>query len=102
MSGARKLEVWIRGEEPLRLDASSLAPTEGGYLAGRVTECSEAELLETEGSEQEALSSSPVRVVSVVGLAHANGVLDRCALAQLSDQRALARAALEDPEWVGY
>lgn len=97
VSGGRRLEVWIRGEEALRIDAASLKPTQGGYLAARVAECTEAELCVHSTSEEDS-ATSPVRVVSVVGLAHANGVLDRCAHARLCDGQAMARAALEEPE----
>ena len=38
VSGDRRMEVWIKGEEPLKVDESSLAPTAGGYLAARVSE----------------------------------------------------------------
>ncbi|EOD33904.1 hypothetical protein EMIHUDRAFT_228967 [Emiliania huxleyi CCMP1516] len=94
--------VWIRGEEPLVVDAGSLAPAAGGYLAGRVAEGSEADLdfarLDLPGREElseggEPAGEGPVRVVSVVGLAHANGVLARCATMGLRDADALARAA---------
>ena len=102
VSGDRRVEVWIRGEEPLVVDAGSLAPAAGGYLAGRVAEGSEADLdfarLDLPGREElseggEPAGEGPVRVVSVVGLAHANGVLARCATMGLRDADALARAA---------
>jgi hypothetical protein len=107
VTGARRLVVHIIGENPLRIDNASLAPTAGGYLAARVAECSEEEAQGADSiptpSALSAASAPPVRVVSVVGMAHANGVLDRCALARLSEDGALARAALEEPtDWVGY
>jgi hypothetical protein len=117
VTGARRMVIYIEGEGALAIDEASLAPTPGGYLAGRVTECTEEEAFGAlKGSSSSrttttravddgnaGVASHPVRVVSVVGMAHANGVLDRCALAGLCDDGALARAALEEPsDWVGY
>lgn len=137
VSGDRKLEVWLQGGEPLALDALSLAPTGGGYLAARVRPSSEEEYAEScalladdddacgggggdsdaartlsrdglEGGagdvgERRRKDDEAVRVVSVVGLAHANGVLDRCAASGLCDARALASVGpADEPDWVGY
>ena len=114
VSGDRKLEVWIVGEEPLRIDQESLAPTDGGYLAARVAPGDEAdhELPDMAGdgdpsqaivaaaagraSDARDASAPAVRVVSVVGLAHANGVLSRCAERALMDDSALARTRAVD------
>ena len=99
VSGDRRMEVWIKGEEPLKVDESSLAPTAGGYLAARVSECTEAEY----AAPSEDDVDDAVRVVSVVGLAHANGVLQRCASRALEDAEALTRTIPADErEWVGY
>ena len=116
VTGARRMVVYIEGEGALAIDEASLAPTPGGYLAGRVTECTEEEAFGAlKGSSSRWTMTTravddgntgappPVRVVSVVGLAHANGVLDRCALAGLRDDGALSRAALEKPsDWMGF
>ena len=92
VSGDRRLEVWVVGDEPLRIDADSLRATGRGFLAGRVAPCTEAEYADGQclgavastAADTEA-PASPIRVVSVVGLAHANGVLDRCAESGLED-----------------
>ena len=83
--------MWALGLA-LRVDESTLAPTAGGYLAARVSECTEAEYAAPSGgfgSEDDV--DDAVRVVSVVGLAHANGVLQRCASRALEDAEALTR-----------
>ena len=112
VSGDRRIEVWIVGEEPLAIDAPSLLPTRGGYLAARVRPTTEEALaglsagedeLGEEEAEEESGDEASVRVVSVVGLAHANGVLERCAQRALRDAHALERAyTTDEPEWVGY
>ena len=112
VSGDRRLEVWLCGEEPLRIDAPTLAPTGGGYLAARVTAgCEEDhEQLATAARDAPDADGSgvreggpAVRVVSVVGLAHANGVLDRCSASALRDASALASVGpADEPDWVGY
>ena len=120
VSGARRLSVWIQGEDVLRVDSETLVATDGGYLVARTMACSEewaAAVLSSgslvDQSQQAAAASDSngqcdpensgsLRVVSVVGLAHANGVLERCIERKLRDQTALARAATEAPEWVGY
>ena len=98
----------------LVVDPASLQPTSGGYLAGKVTACDDTEMedpagrpeasasYDHDGDHQVPSTAAPLKVVSVVGLAHANGILDRCAGQGLRDETALARAALETAEWVGY
>jgi len=100
--GARQVSIWILGEEPLRLEDASLEVTERGYLAGHATPCSEAEhaasmtiLPEIAADDGSEISSRPIRVVAVVGLAHANGVLDRCAESYLQDTSAITRTVEE-------
>jgi hypothetical protein len=116
VSGARRLEVWIVGEEPLRINADSLCASDRGYLMGKVLPCTEDEYANGRCLEPEAPSwggsgsasasgtppSRPVRVVSVVGLAHANGVLDRCAALDLRDDQSLSVDTTREPDWVGY
>ena len=88
-TGAPCYHVVDAGEEPILIDESTLQPTDGGYLVARTSACTE-ELMQgqqrEQGQEEEEEQSplqQPVRVVSVVGLAHANGVLGRCEKAGL-------------------
>ena len=39
VSGDRRLEVWIQGEDVVRIDAQSLEAAAGGYLAAHVSPC---------------------------------------------------------------
>ena len=74
------------GEEALALDPGSLAPTSGGFLAGRAETCAEDVLTAgVSAAETPQRGEYPPRVVAVVGLAHANGVLARCAETGLRD-----------------
>ena len=68
-SGARRVAVWLRGVEAVR--AGELATTNAGFLIGRTVVDS---ALDDEESPGGAAS-----VVAVVGLAHANPILERCA-----------------------
>ena len=66
------------------LDEDALGASSRGYLVGRVRSTAAAPAAAAETEQQPAHSqqggdAEPVRVVCVVGLAHANGVLDRCA-----------------------
>jgi hypothetical protein len=109
VTGARRLVVWLVGEEPLAIDDRTLHPTGGGYLSAVATPCDEAAFEIAHGPIADALdggtrampevagdasgsvagdasgsvagdaSGSVVRALLVVGLAHANGVLVRVA-----------------------
>jgi hypothetical protein len=88
VSRARKLSVWIRAEGGAQeVEASSLQPTGGGYLAGHLVAAGDAGVPARARGGGAALGSGvqgvqgvqAVKVLCVVGLAHANGVLDRCA-----------------------
>ena len=101
VTGARRLIVWLVGEEPLAIDDRTLHPTGGGYLSAVATPCDEAAFELAHGPIADALdggtrampevagdasgsvagdaSGSVVRALLVVGLAHANGVLVRVA-----------------------
>ena len=72
------------GEEALALDPASLAAMPGGFLAGRAEPCAEDAL--TAAAPETPSGEYPPRVVAVVGLAHANGVLARCAETGLRDR----------------
>lgn len=126
VTGARRLVVWLVGEEPLAIDERTLHPTGGGYLSAVATPCDEAAFEIAHGPIADALdggtrampevagdaSGSVVRALSVVGLAHANGVLVRVAdqrmrppqrLPQYVDERAGGGADDElEPGWVGW
>ncbi len=67
-SGARRVAVWLRGVEAVR--AEELATTDAGFLTGRVA---------TGASDDEEAPGGAASVVAVVGLAHANPILERCA-----------------------
>ena len=67
-SGARRVAVWLRGVEAVR--AEELATTDAGFLTGRVA---------TDASDDEEAPGGAASVVAVVGLAHANPILERCA-----------------------
>ena len=110
VTGARRLVVWLVGEEPLAIDDRTLHPTGAGYLSAEAAPCDEVDFEIAHrtishfeiahGTISHALvggtralpwalpevagdaSGSAVRVLSVVGLAHANGVL-----ARVADQR---------------
>ena len=101
VTGARRLVVWLVGEEPLAIDDRTLHPTGGGHLSAVATPCDEAAFEIAHGPIADALdggtrampevagdasgsvagdaSGSVVRALLVVGLAHANGVLVRVA-----------------------
>jgi hypothetical protein len=126
VTGARRLVVWLVGEEPLAIDDRTLHPTGGGYLSAVATPCDEAAFEIAHGPIADALdggtrampevvgdaSGSVVRALLVVGLAHANGVLVRVAdqrmrppqrLPQYVDERAGGGAEDElEPGWVGW
>ena len=100
VTGDRRLVVWLVGEEPLAIDDRTLHPTGAGYLSAEAAPCDEVDFEIAHGTISHALvggtralpwalpevagdaSGSAVRVLSVVGLAHANGVL-----ARVADQR---------------
>jgi hypothetical protein len=67
-SGARRVAVWLRGVEAVR--AEGLATTNAGFLTGRVA---------TNASDDDEAPGGAASVVAVVGLAHANPILERCA-----------------------
>jgi len=67
-SGARRVGVWLRGGEAV--SARGLGPTAGGFLAGAAG---------APAASDAAAAPEPVHVVAVVGLAHANPILERCA-----------------------
>ena len=67
-SGARRVAVWLRGVEAVR--AEGLATTNAGFLTGRVA---------TDASDDDEAPGGAASVVAVVGLAHANPILERCA-----------------------
>ena len=127
VTGARRLVVWLVGEEPLAIDDRTLHPTGGGHLSAVATPCDEASfesahrpIADALDGETRALpevagdaSGSVVRVLSVVGLAHANGVLVRVAdqrmrppqrLPQYVDERTGGGGADDElePGWVGW
>lgn len=90
VTGARRLVVHIVGEETVALD-DDLAPSEGGFLVGRARPADGdaaragawAVDARVEGDGGERAPECESKVVCVVGLAHANGVLDRCAQSDL-------------------
>lgn len=89
VTGARKVTLWIEGQELRRVDPASLQGCGGGYLAGTVLgPATESRDGASEDEERAPLDADaeqpPVRVVCVVGLAHANGVIDRCATQMLA------------------
>ena len=67
------------------VDPSSLTPTDGGFLVGRAAAAVADAAGGSRGSGGESGAAGaeggapPTKVVCVVGLAHANGVLERCA-----------------------
>ena len=67
-SGARRVAVWLRGVEAVR--AEELVATDAGFLTGRVA---------TDASGDDEAPGGAASVVAVVGLAHANPILERCA-----------------------
>jgi len=85
VTGARRLTVWLEGEDDA--EVASLRPSARGYLVGELG----GEARPPEGPDTGAGGAAPTPspgpsedarpplVVCVVGLAHANGVLDRCA-----------------------
>lgn len=78
---ARLLTLWIEGEDLVHIEPASLQAYGGGFLAGKVLDpVAEEHSDDCAGfSTQSADEQQTVRVVCVVGLAHANGVIDRCA-----------------------
>ena len=104
-SGARRVAVWLRGVEAVR--AEGLSPTDAGFLAGNVAAA----------APREDEAPGAASVVAVVGLAHANPILERCAergmlssrerggmdqeVARAIAERELA-AALEPLAWEEY
>lgn len=77
VSGNRKLTVVIRGEGTVHVDDTTLRAAASGYL---VASAAPAPDDDTEAWVNDD-DDRPVRAVCVVGLAHANGVLDRVGLA---------------------
>ena len=65
------------------VDPSTLSPTEGGFLIGKAAAGSTGTADVSMGGGGEVATTeevgTPTKVVCVVGLAHANGVLERCA-----------------------
>ena len=104
-SGARRVAVWLRGVEAVRVEG--LSPTDAGFLAGNVAAA----------APREDEAPGAASVVAVVGLAHANPILERCAergmlssrersgmdqeVARAIAERELA-AALEPLAWEEY
>lgn len=84
VTGRRRLIVHIVGEEELELEPQSLRGDPGGFLVGRAAPLRDG--LDGPGGTGggQRGSESGARVVCVVGLAHANGVLARCAERRLS------------------
>ena len=77
VSGSRRLSVWITGEESFAV-GDDLAPYAGVLHARPLPSDGEAAAAEDEAADA-ADATGPARVVAVVGLAHANGVIKRCA-----------------------
>ena len=77
VSGSRRLSVWITGEESFAV-GDDLAPYAGVLHARPLPSDGEAAAAEDEAAVA-ADATGPARVVAVVGLAHANGVIKRCA-----------------------
>ena len=67
-SGARRVAVWLRGVDAVR--AEELATTNAGFLTGRTV---------IDGPDEDEQPGGAASVVAVVGLAHANPILERCA-----------------------
>ena len=83
VSGARRLAVWIQGEEALDVQPPSVRPAAGGFLLGTIG-CGDEHGGIADGTDsipvdagdpERQPSSKRASVVGVVGLAHANGVL---------------------------
>jgi len=107
VTGARKLEVWIRGlheGEPGGFvpRVASVTAHPAGYLCAQTTgtghdgggeeekeekEEKEEETAALSGESTERQTDEPVRVVCVVGLAHCNGVVDRLSAMDLERWR---------------
>ena len=60
--------MWLRGVAAVR--AKGLAATEAGFLTGSVT---------VDAPDDDEAPGGAASVVAVVGLAHANPILERCA-----------------------
>ena len=73
-SGARKLEVWIEGLDA-EIDVGELECHPAGYLLASESQGEGARAVD-DGRED---ASAEIRCVCVVGLAHANGVVQRLA-----------------------
>ena len=67
-SGARRVAVWLRGVEAVRVEG--LSATEAGFLTGRTV---------IDVPDEDEQPGGAASVVAVVGLAHANPILERCA-----------------------
>ena len=98
VSGARRLAVWIIGEESIDVAAQTVRPVEGGFLLGSLSAPRTNEAAGGRGGDGGRLGANlganlgggaanaprdadaaRVSAVCVVGLAHANGVLAQCA-----------------------
>ena len=96
-SGARRLAVWLVGEEALEVAPESVRAAEGGFLLGAVRGVAGGEDAEQGSREDAGGGQAPpgaaacsgsggqnggereVSVVCVVGLAHANSIVEQCA-----------------------
>eukprot|EP00966_Prymnesium_polylepis_P073452 1705068-Prymnesium_polylepis.1 len=93
VTGAPRLAVRIVAEDSFEVAADTLVPTDGGFLMGRAAATTSGPRsggterrsppADADGDEQGDDGCVETRVVCVVGLAHANGVLERCAAAGL-------------------
>jgi len=102
VSGAPRLAIFIRGEEALEVAPETVRPTESGFLTATARGVAEEAAAAARGEAGAAAHASTARdgdggrgergagdatastvsavcVVCVVGLAHANGVVARCA-----------------------
>jgi hypothetical protein len=84
VTGRRRLVVHIVGEEEVEVDPHSLRGDPGGFLVGRVSPLRYEPDGRGEAEDGPRGGEGGARVVCVVGLAHANGVLARCAERRLS------------------
>jgi hypothetical protein len=67
VTGARRLVVWLVGEEPLAIDDRTLHPTGGGYLSAVATPCDEAAFEIAHGPIADALDGGTRAMPEVAG-----------------------------------